>query len=118
MKVIYGKEVLDMLSEFVDPRHVAVLVVDMQNDYCARSGHLDKEGTDMAPFDEMVPRMSTLLDRAREAVIRIVFSQNTVLPDMVSESPAWLRYKTRGSYLPTKTGLEYCLDGTWGHKIR
>ena len=117
MKVIYGQEVFDMLSEFVDPRHAAVLVVDMQNDYCARSGHLDKEGTEMTPTIEMVPRLKTLLDRGREAGVRIIFTQNTTLPDMVSESPALLRYKDRRGYLHTETGLEQCLDGTWGHKI-
>ena len=116
MRILFGKEVLDTPSEIVDPDHTAVLVVDMQNDFCARGGHWDKEGTDMKPYDELVSNLRRFLEEAREAGVPIVFAQNTILPGMVSESAAWLRYKTRG-HVPSGTGLEYCIDGTWGHMI-
>ena len=51
-------EPLMSLPEKIDPVHTAVVVVDMQNDFCADGGHLHKKlGCDMsgnAPLAERI----------------------------------------------------------------
>ena len=44
MKTINGVEVLDTLDEILRPAHTALLVVDVQNDFCHPDGHFAKYG--------------------------------------------------------------------------
>ena len=43
-----GIEVLGTLAERIAPAHTALLVVDMQNDYCAPGGAGDRNGRDLS----------------------------------------------------------------------
>ena len=47
MKSIAGVEVLDSLEELVDPEYSAVLVIDIQNDFCHHEGHFARFGKDL-----------------------------------------------------------------------
>ena len=47
---------LDTLEKKVDPRHGALVVVDVQNDFCAPGGMMDREGWDLSMVQGMVPR--------------------------------------------------------------
>ena len=38
----YGLSDYDSLGEMINPRHAAVCVVDMQNDFCAKGGHMSR----------------------------------------------------------------------------
>ncbi len=38
---------LTTLEQKVDPCHTALIVIDMQNDYCAEGGYISKEGAQM-----------------------------------------------------------------------
>ena len=56
----------------VDPSRTALLVIDMQNDFVKEGGTLvvpDAEAT--------LPRIAQLLELARQAGMRVVFSQDT-----------------------------------------
>ena len=45
MEKIHGRNVFDSLGEVVDPKHTAVLVIDMQNDFIDRTfGDREDEG--------------------------------------------------------------------------
>ena len=39
--------ILTTLKAKVDPAHAALLVVDVQNDFCAKGGAFDKEGIEI-----------------------------------------------------------------------
>ena len=49
MRKIANKLVYDTLEEAVGPRHPALLIVDMQNEFCSPEGVPGKNGTDVAP---------------------------------------------------------------------
>jgi nicotinamidase-related amidase len=54
---------LTTLAEQVDPRVAALLVIDMQNDFCHPEGVSGKRGRQLAMSIEMAPRLeSTLRD--------------------------------------------------------
>lgn len=90
MREIMGKQIYDSLGEIVNPEHTALLVVDMQNDYCKPGGYMDLLGyaEKVADATKMIPKLVKFLDRARKHGIFVVFIQNCYLPNGLSESPA------------------------------
>jgi len=67
---------LSTLAEKVRPEHAAVLLVDVQNDFCAPGGAMHREGRDLALVQEMVPRLERFLERARAAAVKCVWIKN------------------------------------------
>src|SRR5437764_7554278 len=72
------------LSDKVDPRHAAILIVDVQNDFCADGGAMHREGRDVSLAQQMVPRLQHLLDAARAADVRLVWIRN-----VYNTAPNW-----------------------------
>ncbi|MDX6466088.1 MAG: hypothetical protein QOI27_1128, partial [Gaiellaceae bacterium] len=54
---IEGKQVFTELEELVDPKHTALVVVDMQRDFCIPGGAFDELGIDISMYPSMVPRL-------------------------------------------------------------
>jgi nicotinamidase-related amidase len=89
-----------------------LLVVDMQNDFCTKGGHFDRNGKDVSAISSIVPRIGEFADDARRLGIPVQFAQQTTLAGLASDTPAWLQFKTRDGKSP-----DYTIDGTWGHQI-
>ena len=72
-----GKEVFSTLDEVADPRHTALVVIDVQHDFCSPKGLFDRIGK-IRHDSPAVARIATLVDGAprRRA------------SDLQSESPA------------------------------
>lgn len=68
-------EILRKLEEKVYPSHTALIVVDMQNDFCAKGGVLDREGHDLSRIQSMTPRLIKFIDKARETRIPVIHVQ-------------------------------------------
>lgn len=93
------------LAQLVEPSQAAVLVVDVQNDYCAAEGALGKGGVPTGACLEMIPRLARFLDAARDSATSVIFVQ-TVHED-ATDSQAW---SGRGG--GRSRGV--CRKGTWG----
>ncbi|HZT06585.1 MAG TPA: isochorismatase family cysteine hydrolase [Chloroflexota bacterium] len=107
-----GIEVLGSLEERVAPRHTALLIVDMQNDYCSPGGASDRNGRDLSQIEAIVPSMARLIDSARQATVPIFFTKYTLGPGGAGLSgPEILR---RGANFK---GVESTIKGTWGHDL-
>lgn len=52
-----------------------LLVVDMQNGFCAEGGTFDKFGFNIKPYREIVPRLKTLIADVRKVKIPVYYSQ-------------------------------------------
>lgn len=100
------------LREIADPRHTAVLVIDPQNDFCSPDGSFGRGGYNMAPIQEMLPRLISFVEDARRLGYYIIWIQQTTLPNGMSDSAAWRAFKTRNGKDP-----EYTLDGSWGQRF-
>lgn len=109
MKTILNRQVLDTLPELVDPRWTALVVIDIQNDFCMPKGHFARYGKDVARMQPAVDRMVSFVAQAQELGMRSVFLRQASLPDGRMDSPAWLRFKTRDGKAP-----DYTIPGTWG----
>jgi nicotinamidase-related amidase len=105
-------EVLDTLEARVAPQHTALLVVDMQNDYCARGGASDRNGRDLTMIQGIVPALRRLVDAARAAGLLVVWAKYTLGPGSAGlAGPELLR---RGHNFK---GADATVKGTWGHEI-
>ncbi len=114
MREINGKLVCETLAEVVHPSRTALLVVDVQKDYCTPGGGLDKEGGNISMTQAVVPNVIAMVQAARRLGVRVVFIQQTWLPGGLSDSPAWLYMRMRHGGLDRPPR---CMDGTWGHQL-
>jgi len=120
MITIEGREILTTLEELVDPKYTALLLIDVQNDFCSPGGYFDKTGLDMAMLQRIPSRVKPVLEAARLCGVSIVHIRHTYYPNHLAESGAWLRMRYnsrkargigRGEY---STLLGGTMDGTWG----
>ena len=92
MLEIYGKRVFTELEEIVDPRHTALLLVDVQRDFCAADGMYGAMGRDLSLIAPAVRNLGVVLDGARRTGVLTVHIQNMWLPKHKAVSGAWLRF--------------------------
>ncbi|KFN11201.1 MULTISPECIES: cysteine hydrolase family protein [Paenibacillus] len=83
----------------------AVLVVDVQNDYCHPEGALAKVGSDVSGVRGMMPNLHRLLAAARRYEVPVIFIQT--FHEEATDSAAW-KARSNGR------SLEVCRTGTWG----
>lgn len=99
----------DELRTILNPGQAVVVVIDMQNDFCAPNGAMDvacrdKQGEDLSLIQEMAPILSEFLAGARQNRVRLTFVQNIPL---VRPAPF------RALFMRSKVG-DYCQPGSWG----
>jgi nicotinamidase-related amidase len=115
---VAGKSIFTTLGELVKARHTALLIVDMQNDFCSPGGTDDQQGIDISMYREVIPRLTRVLEVAREMGLFIVYIQNTALPEHLSDSPAQIRFLMKLSKKNIQQGgVEATLEGTWGQQF-
>jgi nicotinamidase-related amidase len=112
MKNINGVEVLDTIDEILRPGHTALLVIDVQNDFCHPEGHFARYGKSLGSVQAMLPALVDFVAAAQCLGIFTAFICQQTLPHGRSDSPAWLRFKCRDGKSP-----EYTLKGSWGAEL-
>ena len=96
------------LGEKVDPRQAALVIVDVQNDFCHPRGAAGRRGKDLGQVPPMIGHLSHFLDHARRVGLPIVFIRTQHGP--WTDSDTWLgRNKT-----PAEERILTCVEGTWG----
>jgi nicotinamidase-related amidase len=91
---------LETLESIIKPAHTALLVIDVQNDF-----YIPK-------WEEMLPRLKRVIEAARSAGTFIVYIQNVVLLNELSNSPADVARRRKHNMKAAVT-----VDGTWGCQI-
>ena len=92
------------LQELLDPRSAALIVVDMQNDFCDSQGAVAAHGGDPSMIQEMAPRLLGLLGAARQVGLPIVHVRTH--HSEWTDSAAWVgRHTSR---------YRQCFPGSWG----
>lgn len=75
------------LNQLMLESKAAVIVVDVQNDYCHPEGALPRAGCDVSGVGEMMPKLHKLLQSAREFHVPVIFIQT--LHEKATDSDAW-----------------------------
>lgn len=119
MITVDGKTVYTDLSEMADPKHTALLLVDMQRDFIDPDGVFGELGIDLSMYERTKPRLEELLAAARRRGVLIVHIQNTALPDRMSDSPAQIHFNLRmhKNVRGNRPALLYTVPGTNGHEF-
>jgi len=100
------------LSDWVDRTRSALLVIDMQNDFCHPDGAFAKRGLDISMAQEIIPTLQRLMAAAREAhvpvaIVRVVRGQHTGWPALDRLS----RHNFGPDFVPV------FVEGTWGAEL-
>lgn len=96
---------MNPLTDLVSPSNSAVIVVDVQNDFCEPEGSAGKAGKDTSAAMAMIPRVQRFLQAARDHGTNVIFIQTIHEPS--TDSAAWIGRRKDES-------RKNCLKGTWG----
>ena len=103
-----SERLLEGLAEILDPAHTAVVVVDMQNDFCAEGGYIhETQNADMTPFAPLARRIRVLTDAARDAGAAVVWVK-AVYDHELLPAPMLSKMLEKGK------GAVCCASGSWG----
>jgi nicotinamidase-related amidase len=70
------------------PERTALLVIDMQKDFCMPGGYVDAMGYELAPLREPIAPIKRLLDAVRGTAILPIFTRYGKRPDLTDEPPS------------------------------
>lgn len=100
------------LSDWVDPRQAALLVVDMQNDFCHPEGAFAKRGLDISMVQAMIPTLHEVMDEARRVGVPVI-----IIRVLRGEHTGWpaLHRVSQVAYGPNY--LPVFVEGTWGAEL-
>lgn len=103
-----GKPLLTSAAAQLDPAHTALLVIDVQNDFCADGGYIDKLlGRDMSQCQGVVGPIQTLIDAARDSGVPVFWINANYASEHLAV-PVLAKQKAGG------VTMECCVPGTWG----
>ena len=97
---------ISVLEKKIDPAHTALIVIDVQNDFCHEDGSLAKAKKDLSMVKKMVPNLLRLIDHAREIPLPIIYVKTT--HDEWTNSAAYLQINRARKRPPI------CRPGKWG----
>ncbi|MDI7258827.1 MAG: cysteine hydrolase family protein [Thermodesulfobacteriota bacterium] len=115
MKEIQGTLVLETLDEIANPKHTALLVIDVQNDNSSPKGFLASKGRDIPWIREAIPRIKMVLEEVRGLGLLVIFVRRTRSRDGSLESGPRLRLYERSPY--GQGAPEYLMEGAWGNEV-
>jgi ureidoacrylate peracid hydrolase len=96
-----------MLAANTAPGATALVVIDIQNDFCAKGGYFDRTGADLSLVEPAVDNLSALIDEARSAGVMPIFVRSHYDEVYLSEAQNARRRRV-GWKMPL------CVQGTWG----
>src|SRR5262245_49273519 len=99
-------QILRDAKERCDPKVAALLIVDVQNDFCSSEGASARRGQDVSAAQGMVLRLQRLLEEARAVSLPIIFIKTE--HSEWTDTPPWIYRKSQQKQLNT------CRQGTWG----
>ena len=103
-----------LISDWIRPDRCALVVVDVQNDFCHPSGALARMGNDVSLVSKMMPGIHRLVGGARRMRVPRIF----VKTEMSSwfETPAW-RMRGRAGTVFDAERVPVVQGGTWGAEL-
>jgi nicotinamidase-related amidase len=107
----------------LDLAKAAILVIDMQNDFCHPDGWLAHIGVDVTPAREPIEPLKALLPQLRAAKVPVIWVNWGNRPDLLNISPAALHVYNPtgvgvglGDPLP-KNGAKVLMAGSWAAAV-
>lgn len=86
----------------------ALVVIDMQNDFCAAGGYFDRTGADLSAMEPLADRIVACISAARNAGVMVLFVRSAYDSFYLSETQIQRRRRL-GWDMPL------CQRSTWGY---
>lgn len=99
-------ELIHDFAAVLDPRHTALLIIDMQKDFCLDGFATSRAGRPLAAAQAIVPRIARLRATARETGVLVCHIGFLTLRDELSHSAAWLKQRRRSTFASDSIALE------------
>lgn len=75
------------LNRAISPKTTALIVIDVQGDFCAEGGYMAGFGFDLTTLRKPIPRIRALLDACREHGITVCHTRETFSADLSDVQP-------------------------------
>src|SRR5690606_12591861 len=99
--------VLETPEERLAASRCAVLVIDMQNDFCAPGGYVSRLGRDVSRYEALVPRLERFIGMAREFRRPVIWIMAQYDRHLIPKPMLIRKLQTSGNG-------ECCASGSWG----
>lgn len=76
-------------------RKTALVIIDMQKDFCAPGGFGERLGNDISPTRAIIPQISSILEFARSKGMLVIHTREGHLPDLSDCPPTKLKRSKR-----------------------
>ena len=96
-----------IFKDLINPKTTALIVIDIQNDYCSSSGEIAKQlGVDLSPVQKIIPKLVDFVEKARAKGLPIIFTQMIEDPKYMAEN-AKLKKGSKSFCSPNSEGFKY-----------
>jgi len=75
---------LDRLGAKLNPESTALIIIDMQRDFCCEGRSFDRRGFDIRPAQRLADRLNLFLKEAREVLKHIIHLKMMKIPELAS----------------------------------
>ena len=97
------------LEQLLTQTRTALVLIDVQNEFCHDNGVFGKKGLDMSLVEKMMVHLTPLVEAARQNDVPVIFVQN--IEDESTDSCAWMM---RPDAKEEHINEGVCRRGTWG----
>jgi nicotinamidase-related amidase len=103
--------------EPIDNNTTALVIIDMQRDFCDADGYAAQAGLDVARLSSVIDNIRMLLDASRQAGLLVFHTREGHLPDLSDCPPAkMLRSQQAGAAIGSKGPMgRLLIRGEYGH---
>jgi ureidoacrylate peracid hydrolase len=102
-------------APIVNPQHTAVIVVDMQHDFCSEGGMFASAGIDLSAIRAIIEPISRTLSVARAAGARVIYLKMEFRPDLSDVGPLDSPQRQRIGVSQPADG--FLIRGSWNTEI-
>jgi nicotinamidase-related amidase len=111
------RDAAENLAHALHPSRTALLIHDMQNDFCTPEGKIYKRAAKRPEtIATVVQEVAKLVKAAREAGVKIVYLQQMHLPNIEDIPKPHVNHLRKNGLAGSASDIP-CIIGTWGHKV-
>lgn len=98
-------DILDSLAARLDPAHTALIIIDMQKDFCCDGFATSRAGRPLDAAQSIISTLVEFREAARQAGVLVVHVGFKTYLDHMSDSGPWLAQRRRSTYASDKIAL-------------
>ncbi len=96
------------IKNLINPKNTALIVIDIQNDYCSEKGKIAKiRKLNVAPIQKIIPKIIKFTKISKEYAVPIIYTR-------MIENAEHMKKNAILKKMTSKIYLDLCIPGTWG----